>query len=218
MAFKRKFGRRRFRRRRRNFKRRGGFVRRVQSVIRSTAEHKYIGAAIGPLGVTDTGATCFLVYPVDDGILQTERIGIKIRPLSFSMKGSVYNTSTTNTYSVTMILFRDTQQIADTAPTLTDVIGSTGTVNAPFGFLNNTVRGRFKIIKRETRTLGPEGDKSTWFFDWFVSMKRAPAIWFNGAASTDIQRNGIYLGIIGNDSAGTNMQYILNWRSYFTDT
>lgn len=92
--------------------------------------------------------------------------------------------------TVRCLVVQDKQQIADTAPSITDVLDSTGfTVNNNYNELNV---GRFKILRDKTYTINPgsAGVVQRKFVRFHI--KNSSIIRFNGSATTDIQKNGIY--------------------------
>ncbi len=99
----------------------------------------------------------------------------------------------------------DTQQNADNAPALADLIQTTGTPNAPLSHLNSATVGRFKILT--SRTVALDDSKGIQ-----VSTKEhinlRHHVRFNGANSTDIQRGGIFLITVSNqDTNAPNIYY-----------
>lgn len=94
------------------------------------------------------------------------------------------------------ILFIDNQQIGDTAPTATDILESADVRSS----LNSTTAGRFKILKNwEFCTSQIKGD--TRVIKFFRDIRHH--VRFNGTASTDIQKGGIYLLFMSNQSTNT---------------
>jgi len=95
-----------------------------------------------------------------------------------------------------IIFFIDTQQIADTAPAVTDVLAS-ASVLSPLNSLN---AGRFKILKNYEFMLDDTNkSKEIKFFKDVQHHVR-----FNGTASGDVQKGGIYMLYISSDAPGAN--------------
>lgn len=103
--------------------------------------------------------------------------------------------SATSTY-IRVIFFREDQQVADTAPGVTDVLETSAFDSA----LNLDTRGRFKILKDMVVTL--DSAKNTNAFKKFniVINKHMK---FNGSANTDIQKGGLYMLMISNEATNT---------------
>lgn len=96
------------------------------------------------------------------------------------------NASNLNTQFCRVILFTDTQQVADTTPAVTDVL----TTATPNSTLNANNAGRFKIIKNWQFYINQSTKPA-------FQIKKYTKLWhhvkYNGSASTDIQRGGLYL-------------------------
>lgn len=90
----------------------------------------------------------------------------------------------------------DTQQIGDTLPTLSELL-HTVDVDSP---LSRTTAGRFKILW--TKTILLTGDKPAYHLERAFKMRHH--IRFNGTAGADIQKGGIYLMLLGDQSVSTN--------------
>lgn len=95
-----------------------------------------------------------------------------------------------------MILFIDTQQVADTTPTLTDIL----TTSTPNSTLNSTTAGRYKVVKNWEFMLN-NGTRPG------LAIKKYFKLWnhvkYNGPLSTDIQRGGFYLAILSDAASYT---------------
>lgn len=112
-----------------------------------------------------------------------------------------------------LIIFLDKQQVSDTSPSLTDVIDPTFSnyYNAP---LNNLTVGRFKILK-DTKFHTEPGSAITIPFKYFIPLT-GHHMRFNGTASTDIQKGGIYILVVSDKGAlFPTIEYVS--RLTFTD-
>ena len=105
------------------------------------------------------------------------------------------NSSATVT-TVRFMIVRDTQQVADTTPTAATILNSAD----PLSPLCLTVEGRFSVLKDKLITLNNVDSKS-------VPMKKFMNLYthirFNGAAGTDIQKNGLYALFISDEATNT---------------
>jgi hypothetical protein len=108
------------------------------------------------------------------------------------------NSSVTSNTAITMIIFRDNQQVSDTSPVITDVLSSA----SPQSLNALNTLGRFKIIHRKTFLLTPAsgGVPAREFVKSFNLYKH---VRYNGTASTDIQKNGYYVAFISSESTNT---------------
>lgn len=122
------------------------------------------------------------------------------------------NTSVTANTRVSLALVKDTQQISDTQPAVTDIFDS---ATDPDSLLKLGNAGRFKIIWRKVYTLAPvAGGRNV--IDITKYWKVYDHVRFNGPANTDTQKNGYYIVII--TSENTNYPSVtLNTRVGYHD-
>jgi len=128
------------------------------------------------------------------------RTGNSILLKNISIKGSMQINSAVSIstrYSVALLM--DTQQVGDGLPSNADIFK---TETEPQTLLLQSAVGRFKVLKRWNGYLGTaQGGGSVKLFDHFYKFPLNTHTRFNGIASTDIQKNGLYLSIITSESA-----------------
>lgn len=118
------------------------------------------------------------------------------------------NASATDTF-VRLIFFYDTQQVADTAPTVANVLESVSHLSS----LNNDNKGRFQILADRRYSLQAV-DVTSMIRKLYLPLKLH--INYNGSAGTDQQKNALYLLAISNEA--TNVPTLsINWRVGFHD-
>jgi len=118
------------------------------------------------------------------------------------------NSAATNSF-VRVIIFTDNQQIADTAPAVTDVLNTA----SPTSFLNTSSVGRFSIISDKMVKLSTNGPQSS-FYKYYT--KKSQHIRYNGTTGADVQRGGLYMLTVGNEATNTPGQEF-RWRIGFHD-
>ena len=170
---------------------------------------------IGPIfGTQDNTADVTLVTSIPRGTGPTDRIGDKINVIGFQFNyWSIKGTTATATL-LRFVLVHDTQQISDsTGPAWQDVFSSTQT----HGLRNMSQQGskRYKVIYDATVPLNA-GYPSTGLTKKFISFKHP--VLYNGSASTDIQKNGVYLMIQSNEAVGTAPTVLYNIRTLYKDS
>lgn len=114
------------------------------------------------------------------------------------------HTSNVNTM-FRLIVVQDKQQIADTKPAWADLLEDD---DAPNSMYDLAVLGRFKILKDEFFTMNA-ADSTSRAIDWKLPLETH--VRYNGSASTDVQKNGIYVAILHNEP--TNLP---SWNFYGT--
>lgn len=107
-----------------------------------------------------------------------------------------------------VIIFQDNQQVADTTPSVTDIL-ATPNFN---DFLSRTTVGRFKILS--SRVYNFEANNVIRTYKKYFKISHH--VRFNGTQSTDIQKGGIYLLVIS-DQVTNVPSLVYNTRTYFHD-
>lgn len=123
--------------------------------------------------------------------------------LLVTMGGSATDT----TYRV--IVFIDRQQISDTTPAIGDVLEATA-LTAP---LNNLTVGRFTILYDRVHNVCTSSIRTRQHRLYFRLQKH---IRYNGAAGSDIQRNGVFLMIFSNEPTN-DPAATMRWRIGYYD-
>lgn len=135
--------------------------------------------------ITNTGSMTYLTA-IAQGDNAADRQGNSLLVKGISSKLYMYlNNSGTIPAVVRVIYFIDLQQVADGSPAVTDVLES-ASVTAP---LNRTNVGRFKVIKQYYTMLNPGGKENQIKNDY---IKLNHHVRYNGSATTDIQKGGLY--------------------------
>lgn len=99
-----------------------------------------------------------------------------------------------------VIIFRDKQQVADTSPAMTDVLEAA----TPTALINKANIGRFQILSDVTHKLSVNGNVAQ---QQKYVIRTPQHVRYNGTASSDIQKNGLYIAYVGTDN--TNKTLIL---------
>lgn len=106
------------------------------------------------------------------------------------------NSAVTSNTRVALFLVKDTQQISDTTPTISDIFVS-GT--DPDTLLKTNTFGRYKILWRKQHVMTPvSGGRNVIEFSKY--WKLYDHVRFNGSTSSDIQKNGYYFIMISSEN------------------
>ncbi len=185
----------------------------MQSAVKKFApEQKYIDVNTDMNNINDATGAVVHVTAIGQGDTMSTRHGDSITVNSLNLRGQFTRNSTTiatpfNT-QYRVFVFIDKQQVGDTVPTMADVIINP---SSPVGALPNlTTLDRFKILFISplydgwrmgiTPNVGSLAEQRLdFYFDWQGSWK----VNYNGTASTDIQKNGFYVGITSSDANDT---------------
>jgi hypothetical protein len=153
------------------------------------------------ISLTPTGSGSIInLTSLSQGDTSALRTGnsIYIRNLVFRGRAAI-NSSVTGNTRIRWMLIQDKQQVSDTTPSVSDIMSTTG----PESLLNLSNSGRFSILKSSEFVLYPSGTntQSVRLIDYYRKMSLH--VRYNGTASTDIQRNGLYLVFISSETTNT---------------
>jgi len=180
-------------------------VRSLQRVVRNLApEIKYLDTSIVITDITSSGNVTHLTA-VAQGDTQSTRTGNTINLSTLHWQIVVRNSTATSLSSLRYAIVIDKEQVGDTSPAVTDVFSSTDPVVA-LPSLENLERFRILYmsplielgrVQRATGVIAtyPQFSKFTWKGNVKVS--------YNGAASSDIEKNGVYMIVMTDDSSNT---------------
>ena len=158
-------------------------TRYIKGLVNSEMLHHRIG---GNINIDSTGALLPL-SAISQGDSDSGRTGNSIFARNLSMNLNIkINASNLATQFIRIVLLQDNQQISDTTPSISDVLDS-AYPNAP---LNQSTAGRFTIIRNWEFYLNATNQPGRVLKKYFKLWHH---IRYNGSASTDIQRGGLYL-------------------------
>lgn len=177
-------------------------LRSLQAVVKKlTPELKYLDTDVSVTNITTAGSVISL-NGVPEGTTDATRTGRTINVNKIHIQGLWRSTTNQSAYRVAVVV--DRQQVDDTDPTVGDVFSSTDPVDA---MPDVNALERFRILKisplyegsRVSNTSGVPTQSSYFEFTWNGSIK----VSFNGTAGTDIQKNGIYIILLSDDTGNT---------------
>lgn len=156
-----------------------------------------------------------LLNQIAQGDTDLTRSGNSILMKSLYLQALLTSNATDNDISYRILIVQDTQQVADTSPSVSDVLDATAANNliAP---LNNETVGRFKVLfdKRGVlNNLVASVTKQRMIKHYFKLNLHAR---YNGSSDTDIQKNGLYLIWLHNGGANSPT-FNVNTRLSFID-
>lgn len=194
---------------------------RIGKTLARTREVKYVNLSQARTAFAPAGTIIHLTQ-IAQGDTSSTRDGAMVACRSIKILGSFdsNNASTLNQSINRMIIFQDKQQVADTSPAVADILLTAD----PRSLYNYPlVRKRFKILYDKCFSLSPSGS----FYDGTTALtnvgesvfKRwvfptAKNILYNGTTISDIQKNGVYILLLGS----ANYNYQFNWQMSYTDS
>jgi len=147
-----------------------------------------------PSSATITPGTSFTkvhMTEIAQGVGYNERKGLEISLRSFACRFTIKPAATSD--FVRVMLFLDRQQVSDTTPTDSPIVGSP----KHLGTYDPQLINRFKILYDKTFALSTTTSACRVIK---IYKKLYTNTRYNGTASTDIQRNGLYLWFVGADN------------------
>jgi len=163
------------------------------------------------VAAVDTTGNVIHLNPVAQGDTDDTRDGNSILSKSIAVKLQCGKHASATASILRAMLVVDTQQVADTAPTVADILDSTG--NKVSAFLNSNSVGRFKILQDKRFQL-----TSTTLIERFISFGaslKGMHCRFNGTAGTDMQKNAVYLVLVSDEAANCpSVQYTSRYSFY----
>lgn len=166
------------------------------------------------LGQTGNVSAVINLCAIAQGTDINQRVGNEIKVLGVNLKAVVNEFGSAR--SVRTMLIQDTQQISDTSPSISDMFAYSAPNNYLLNIQNNK---RFKILERsEIRYsyMGVYSGSNSPFtggnpfpeLNLFHKFKYPLRVRYNGSATSDVQKNALYLVILGSkecsDDTGAN--------------
>lgn len=176
----------------------GGSIGTLASTVKNIVESLNVEKKICDKtfsSVVDSAGSIFALHEIAQGTGNTEREGNKVKATTLSCRGNIAISSAATYSLVRLIIFKDTQQVADTAPTVTSVLESAH----PLSLYNKNTLGRFQIIEDNSYSLHTHENPAPMYNTHKNLMHH---LFYNGTANSDIQKGGLYCIIISDQ--GTN--------------
>lgn len=180
-------------------------IQRLVKLTRGIApERKFFDTALSFLNVADTVGAVNHITAIEQGDLVSNRTAnkIRIKALYVQVRVSTASIDALVEGFARFYVVQDLQQVADTNPTATQILNATNTPQNTL--MNVSTQGRFRILYtfplmdltmiRSTNAI----QSSVQFYRKFGLD--IPLV-FNGTAGTDIQKNGIYVVVVVNDTS-----------------
>lgn len=174
-------------------------VKYLRSLV-NVERKKYDAQHTATVGTSPT--SIFDPTSIVQGDTDQSRNGNSILCKGLYLRGSVTLHASATVTQVRIIISRDKQQVADSAPAFSSIIDPTfsDNIHAP---LNNETVGRFQILRDFVVTV----DTNTPVKEFKVYVKMMHHMRFNGVLASDIQKGGIYCSAVSNDN--TNQPTVL---------
>jgi len=181
-------------------------LRKVRAIERKI-EDKFITTSATATAITDSG-TITELFPLVQGDDFGQRNGNKVQARWMEFRAEMRGVGSSSTLRV--IIFRDNQQQADTDPTIAQVLQSVSFLSP----INHINRQRFYILRDMSYTLNLSSANAVISVVQYIKLNFEQR--YNGAAATDIDKNGIYLLLLGSNVSGDPTHHF-NAAMHFSD-
>lgn len=168
-------------------------VRYLKGLVNSEMLHNQVS---GSVSVNNSTGQVISLTSIGQNDTDAGRTGNSILARNLFIRlGITQNSSATSTFYRIMLVL-DTQQVADTAPTIAQILQSASTLSP----LNDDNTGRFKIMQNWFFTTDNTKNTTRVIEKYYKIYKH---VRFNGTTSSDIQKNGMYLVMLSDQSTNT---------------
>ncbi len=166
----------------------------VRMLMRNT-EKKFIFAAETSGSVSSTGSITRL-FDIAAGDQEYNRSGLKVNVKGFGFHAQALCNDTGSASILRVIFFVDKRQVADTNPIFSALLQEV----LPMSYILGVRKNRFRILYDRIFSMDNDSKKSFVVRFW---KKTSFYQKYNGSASTDIERNGIYCALLSNQVTNT---------------
>lgn len=158
--------------------------------------------------ISNTGSVVALAN-IAQGDTDATRTGNSLLARKMFMRMTFTQAAAADDTLYRVIFFIDKQQVGDTSPAVSDVLDTVSTL-AP---LNSATTGRFKILKNyffHTSNSSDTVNHKVCYKDLYHHIR------YNGTAAADIQKGGIYMLVLSDQSVNVPTIFY-NWRLSYHD-
>lgn len=124
------------------------------------------------------------------------RDGNSILIKSIQLRYFAYGHASARVTAIRILLVRDLQQVADTVPSMSDVLEQDNCTS----YLNPDTVGRFKILYDKVHVLNDNSSQQVYKE---IYLPCSYHVRYNGTAAADIQKGGIYLYGVSTEATNT---------------
>lgn len=164
-------------------------VKKLQGLVNSEMFHNQ---GTGSTTIPNTGIITLL-----NGMAQNDtssgRTGNSILMRNVMFRAIFTQNATAVATQLRAMIILDTQQVSDNSPVLSDILESINVVSP----LSTASAGRFKVMKSWIFTLD-DTKSQTKVIDYYKQFRFHTR--YNGTSGTDIQKNGLYLVLLSDQS------------------
>lgn len=154
-----------------------------------------------------TTASASNLNGIAQGDTQSNRDGISILQNNLQVKGTITKHSSSSSSFVRVVVLRDNQQVGDTNVAWTNIF----TGETMDSYLRTTTLGRYQIMM--DRVIQLTSDKPSVYIKKYFKLDKHAR--YNGTAATDIQKNGLYLLLLSDESTNLPTSNLCSRLAYY---
>lgn len=158
-------------------------------------ERKKYDTEVVATSVNNSTGSVTALTTIAQGDNDGERGGLSIKPQSLLIRGTLLCSASASGTMVRIMVVRDNEQVADTDPSINNILDGNITVTA-LAPLNNLTVGRYTMLYDKLMVLDPQRP----FKSFEIFKELSGHIRYNGTASSDIQKHGMYVCVISNEA------------------
>ncbi len=146
--------------------------------------------------VSSTGAIHSL-HDVAQGDTINTRDGNSLKGLYLGFRMGCTQNLTATQSLIRVMVVADKQQIGDAEPSVGNILQSAVVTS----YLNEDTLGRFSVLYDKVFTMAENSDSLQKYAEWNHNFEHR--IRYNGAAATDIQKNGLFMLLLSDEATNT---------------
>jgi hypothetical protein len=147
-----------------------------------------------------TAAVVTHLSPISQGDFNAQRTGHQILVRGIELRSQLRMSSSATSSIYRMILFYDTWQVADSAPTASQVLANSTDPLSAYNFNNS---GRFRIIFDDMYNMDIISNPAKLIEKHIDLSGRNIHVGYNGTAVSDVNKNGFYLLTLSSETTNT---------------
>jgi len=168
-----------------------------------------------PVTMTDAGAITNLAQ-IGQGATVNQRVGQQIMAKRLKLRYSIYTNSSANQLARVLVV-QWKKQVSDTSPTTAQLLENTGATQGALSdyAFSSEFKENFRVLHDKTYALSGTSNGAPNVFRE-ASIPLNSRISFNGSATSDIEKNGIWMLSISNQ-ANSEPKIVFCNTLYYTD-
>lgn len=178
----------------------------VREELKDELEHKHYYLAYAGASIDNTSANFWHICTPPQGLLDNNRIGDTIRPVSVEIPYSIEPAANGPRFDIRIILFQYKELYTGTAPSFNDLFnaGYLATANSCNAPRNVDLLSHYHILYDKKHVVSTASGSKKGYIK--IKAKRLRKIQFNAGSATHCT-NGLWFMAVSNDTSGIGTPY-----------